>query len=170
MEENGSSLHQYLLFAWSPTGYELRERDGDPPDVGTELVDDGHEARRDEDRALAATRRPAAVRVHDRPALKPARHPRRRGRRARPRRLWPQASLRDPGPQRPEGPGGRRRLPGRRVHHAKGAVILGPGDGYDQPANGSAGTVTWLVLRHPYDGRQRKPLAPSRTTARRQPR
>jgi hypothetical protein len=35
----------------------------------------------------------------------------------------------------------------------KGAVILGPGDGYDQPANGSAGAVTWLVLKHPDGGR-----------------
>jgi hypothetical protein len=37
--------------------------------------------------------------------------------------------------------------------HVEGAVILGPGDGYNQPADGSSGTVTWLVLRHPYDGR-----------------
>ena len=35
----------------------------------------------------------------------------------------------------------------------KGRVILGPGDGYNQPADGSAGAVTWLVLKHPYDGR-----------------
>jgi hypothetical protein len=31
----------YLLFAWSPTGYVLREREGDPPHVGDELEDDG---------------------------------------------------------------------------------------------------------------------------------
>jgi hypothetical protein len=31
-----------LLFAWSPAGYRLRELDGDPPEVGSELVDDGH--------------------------------------------------------------------------------------------------------------------------------
>ena len=43
MEENGNSRHQYLLFAWSPSGYELRERDGDPPEIGTELTDNGHE-------------------------------------------------------------------------------------------------------------------------------
>jgi hypothetical protein len=44
VEENGSnSRHQYLLFAWSPGGYSLRERDGDPPEVGTELQDNGHE-------------------------------------------------------------------------------------------------------------------------------
>ncbi len=43
MEENGSSRRQYLLFAWSPTGYELRERDGDPPEIGTELMDNGHD-------------------------------------------------------------------------------------------------------------------------------
>jgi len=35
----------------------------------------------------------------------------------------------------------------------KGRVILGPGDGYNQPADGSSGAVTWLVLNHPYDGR-----------------
>jgi hypothetical protein len=43
MEENGSARRQYLLFAWSPNGYELRERDGDPPEIGTELQDNGHE-------------------------------------------------------------------------------------------------------------------------------
>ena len=35
----------------------------------------------------------------------------------------------------------------------KGSVILGPGDGYNQSADGSAGAVTWIVLRHPGDGR-----------------
>ena len=34
-----------------------------------------------------------------------------------------------------------------------GRVILGPGDGYNQPADGSSGAVTWLVLKHPYAGR-----------------
>jgi len=27
----------YLLFIWKPTGYELREGEGDPPAVGTEV-------------------------------------------------------------------------------------------------------------------------------------
>ena len=27
----------YLLFVWKPSGYELREREGDPPSVGDEL-------------------------------------------------------------------------------------------------------------------------------------
>jgi hypothetical protein len=31
----------YLLFISKPTGYELRERDGDPPAVGEEVEDDG---------------------------------------------------------------------------------------------------------------------------------
>jgi len=31
-----------LLFAWSPAGYHLRELDGDPPEVGGELFEDGH--------------------------------------------------------------------------------------------------------------------------------
>jgi hypothetical protein len=35
----------------------------------------------------------------------------------------------------------------------KGSVILGPGDGYNQPADGTDGAVTWIVLRHPYGGR-----------------
>lgn len=31
----------YLLFVWSPAGYELKEREGDPPKVGDEVeVDD----------------------------------------------------------------------------------------------------------------------------------
>ncbi len=29
----------YLLFVWSPAGYELREMDGDPPAIGHELED-----------------------------------------------------------------------------------------------------------------------------------
>jgi len=31
----------YTLFLWSPTGYTLREAEGDPPPVGRELEDDG---------------------------------------------------------------------------------------------------------------------------------
>ncbi len=31
----------YLLFVWKPSGWELRERDGDPPAVGEEIEDDG---------------------------------------------------------------------------------------------------------------------------------
>ena len=30
----------YLLFVWRPTGYELRERDGDLPAVGEELEEE----------------------------------------------------------------------------------------------------------------------------------
>jgi hypothetical protein len=29
----------YLLFVWSPSGYTLREMDGDPPQPGQELED-----------------------------------------------------------------------------------------------------------------------------------
>jgi hypothetical protein len=32
---------RYLLFVWSPTGYELRERDGDVPALGAEVEEDG---------------------------------------------------------------------------------------------------------------------------------
>lgn len=27
----------YLLFVWSPSGYELKEREGDPPKIGDEV-------------------------------------------------------------------------------------------------------------------------------------
>ena len=30
----------YLLFVSKPTGYELRERDGDPPETGTEVEEE----------------------------------------------------------------------------------------------------------------------------------
>lgn len=30
-----STPQKYLLFVWKPTGYELRERDGEPPSVGS---------------------------------------------------------------------------------------------------------------------------------------
>ena len=32
---------RHLLFVSKPSGYELREREGDPPAVGTELEEDG---------------------------------------------------------------------------------------------------------------------------------
>ena len=35
MSENG-----YLVFVWTPTGYELQERDGDLPEVGAQLDDE----------------------------------------------------------------------------------------------------------------------------------
>ena len=31
----------YLLFVWKPSGYELREREGDPPAVGDQVEEDG---------------------------------------------------------------------------------------------------------------------------------
>ena len=31
---------KHLLFIWKPSGYELRERDGDPPAVGDEVQED----------------------------------------------------------------------------------------------------------------------------------
>jgi len=34
-------MNGYVLFVWSPTGYTLRESDGEPPPVGQELEDDG---------------------------------------------------------------------------------------------------------------------------------
>jgi hypothetical protein len=32
---------KHLLFVWTPTGYELRERDGEVPAVGAEVEEDG---------------------------------------------------------------------------------------------------------------------------------
>jgi uncharacterized Zn finger protein len=31
----------YLIFAWAPTGYELREQEGEPPKVGDVVEVDG---------------------------------------------------------------------------------------------------------------------------------
>jgi hypothetical protein len=31
----------YLVFIWRTTGYELREQEGDPPAVGSEVEQDG---------------------------------------------------------------------------------------------------------------------------------
>jgi hypothetical protein len=38
-DENGSGNRGYLLFVWSPTGYTLRELEGEPPRVGDEIED-----------------------------------------------------------------------------------------------------------------------------------
>ena len=38
--QNGTG-GRYLLFVWSPTGYSLRELDGEPPPVGHEFEDGG---------------------------------------------------------------------------------------------------------------------------------
>ena len=35
----------YLVFVWKPSGYELREWDGDVPAVGTEIELDGEQLR-----------------------------------------------------------------------------------------------------------------------------
>ena len=35
----------YLLFVSKPSGYELREQDGDPPSVGAEVEQDGERQR-----------------------------------------------------------------------------------------------------------------------------
>jgi hypothetical protein len=42
VSENGSAARGYLLFAWSPDGYALVERDGEVPHVGAEMQDDGY--------------------------------------------------------------------------------------------------------------------------------
>ena len=67
-QENGKS-RGYLLFVWSPTGYSLRELEGDPPPVGHEFEDGRPHARRDEDRRVAVPGRPAPLRLLARPRL-----------------------------------------------------------------------------------------------------
>ena len=42
-DENGHSGRGHVLFLWSPSGYRLREVEGDPPPVGAAIDDDGHE-------------------------------------------------------------------------------------------------------------------------------
>jgi hypothetical protein len=43
MSENGAAARGYLLFAWSPDGYALVEREGELPPVGARIQDDGYE-------------------------------------------------------------------------------------------------------------------------------
>jgi hypothetical protein len=43
MDGNGAAKSGYLLFAWSPGGYTLHERQGEIPEVGAELTDEGRE-------------------------------------------------------------------------------------------------------------------------------
>jgi hypothetical protein len=38
-------MTKYLLFVWKPSGYELREADGDVPSVGSEVEEDGQKQR-----------------------------------------------------------------------------------------------------------------------------
>jgi hypothetical protein len=38
-------MTKYLLFVWKPSGYELREADGDVPSVGSEVEEDGQRQR-----------------------------------------------------------------------------------------------------------------------------
>ena len=38
-------MANYLLFVWKPSGYELRERDGDVPAIGEEVEEDGTQMR-----------------------------------------------------------------------------------------------------------------------------
>jgi len=39
---NGNATRRWLLFAWSPAGYQLRELEGEPPEIGSELEENGH--------------------------------------------------------------------------------------------------------------------------------
>ena len=53
-------MAKYLLFVWKPSGYELREADGDVPGVGSEVEQDGQKQRVTYKRssALSAATRP----------------------------------------------------------------------------------------------------------------
>ena len=53
----------YLLFVSKPSGYELHERDGDPPGVGAEVEQDGKTLRVTKVAPVAASGRQAALRV-----------------------------------------------------------------------------------------------------------
>jgi hypothetical protein len=53
----------HLVFVWKTTGYELREGEGDPPAVGTQLEQDGETLRVTEDRRRRRPRRPPPLRV-----------------------------------------------------------------------------------------------------------
>ena len=36
---------RYLLFVWKPSGYEIREAEGEPPSVGSQVEEDGQTMR-----------------------------------------------------------------------------------------------------------------------------
>jgi len=38
-DQNGGGTRGYLLFVWSPSGYTLREQEGEVPRVGDEVED-----------------------------------------------------------------------------------------------------------------------------------
>ena len=40
-DANGTGERAYVLFVWSPSGYSLRELQGEPPQVGQELEENG---------------------------------------------------------------------------------------------------------------------------------
>ena len=39
MDANGGGPQSYVLFAWAPSGYELREQQGEPPAPGRTIED-----------------------------------------------------------------------------------------------------------------------------------
>lgn len=41
MEANGGAPQSYVLFVWSPMGYELRDGHGEPPPVGHAFEEGG---------------------------------------------------------------------------------------------------------------------------------
>jgi hypothetical protein len=45
MSEDGGTAAKHLLFVWTPSGYRLEERDGDPPAIGDAVELDGRSER-----------------------------------------------------------------------------------------------------------------------------
>jgi hypothetical protein len=41
VDDSQPSESGYLAFVWTPSGYELRERSGEPPALGAEVEEDG---------------------------------------------------------------------------------------------------------------------------------
>jgi len=55
-------MANYLLFVWKPTGYELREAEGEVPTVGAELE-------RDDEKLLVTKVAPSPLPGDDRPCV-----------------------------------------------------------------------------------------------------
>ena len=104
----------YLLFVSSPAGYSLRELEGDPPNVGDELEDDGRTVVINKIGALPAPRRPAPLRLLVRQVAATRTWFCEPGRAVRPSRRRPRPL---PGRGRAPGPGRSRSRPSRSRPH-----------------------------------------------------
>ena len=64
MDENGHHGSSYVLFVWSPAGWTLQQRDGEPPPVGATIENGETLLTGQQDRPVTAAGRPAPLRVH----------------------------------------------------------------------------------------------------------